>query len=165
MAMVAALAMAQSGCSTDVDDERIPRARVYIPFTTIGDWNTCGVNAALDARRFVPQLHEPAGYQWSMIAAAGYGGVLLTCDIYGERRAFDLACPVERDPQVRVAVDRQTNVARCAKCGSTYDVFGINGIGNGIALSGPAAEGHRPYALRPYTVLFGVDSRYALISN
>lgn len=162
--LILVAAFALSSCETDVNDERIPYARVYIPFSTAGDWINYGVSAPLDSRRFVPQLHEPANYQWLMVSAAGYGGVLLTCDVFGGYWAFDAACPVERDPQVRVAVVRADNVAKCPKCGSIYDVFGLNSAG-GVALSGPAAARKRPWALRSYTVLFGVDGRYALISN
>lgn len=163
--VTAAALIFPASCSNDVDNDRIPAARVYVPFTTIGDWNLYGVHAAMESRRFVPQLREPAGYVWTAIASAGYGGVLLTSDVYGSLWVFDLACPVERDPQVRVAVAKGGTDARCPKCGSTYDVFGTGGRGRGVALTGPAAAKNKNYSLRLYNIAFGADGRYALLTN
>lgn len=151
------------GCSSDINDDRIPYARVYVPFTTVGDWNVYGVSGALSSRSFIMSQKQPAGYAWPQIGASGYGGVLLTCSVFGEYWAFDLSCPVERDPQVRVAVRSSDHMAECPKCHSVYDVFGINGVGRGVAVSGVAATSK--YALRPYNVVFGVDSRYCLLTN
>lgn len=164
VALVAAIfCIIASGCSTDINDDRIPYARVYIPFTTVGDWNVYGVSGALSSRRFVITLREPAGYSWPLTGASGYGGVLLTCSVFGEYWAFDLSCPVERDPQVRVAVRSSDNMAVCPKCQSVYDVFGIEGVGRGVAVQGVAATSK--YALRPYNVVFATDGRYCLITN
>lgn len=162
VAMAAAFVFAPS-CTTEINDDRVPGARVYVPFTTIGDWNLYGVHAAMESRRFIPQLREPSGYVWTAVAGAGYGGVLLTSDVYGGFLVFDLACPVERDPQVRVAVARGESEARCEKCGSTFDVFSIGGRGPGMGLTGPAAS--KNYALRRYNIVFGADGRYALLTN
>lgn len=158
ISMVAAL-VSMSACSADIDDERVPRARVYIPFTTVGDWNIFGVHAALQSRRFIPQLREPAGYVWTAISAAGYGGILLTADAFGNYWVFDLCCPVERDPQVRVEVAKGATEARCPKCGSTYDVFSLQGH----PVSGRATE--LGYGLRHYRVGPGrANSAYMVVS-
>lgn len=161
------LALAAAGCSHSVDItfNRVPRAPVYVPFTTAGDWDIYGCNAALSARRFIRQTSEPAGYTYNDYSYTGYGGILLVCDIHSVPRAYDLSCPVECQRDVRVIVDYQTDLARCPECGSTYDVFLLNGSANlaGAPVSGPASVSG--YGLRRYQVLFGVDNRHALISN
>lgn len=157
-------ALVLAGCqSVELNDERIPRATVYIPFTTVADWETYGVGGALSSRRFIRSESVPSGYPYPDYSYTGYGGVLLTCDVNAEPLAFDLSCPVERRSDVRIVIDRNENVAVCHTCGSTYDVFSIHGYGIGAPVSGIArTEG---YALRTYRVMFSVDSRYALISN
>lgn len=161
------LAAGAGGCTTrEANDDRIPRTAVYLPFTTEADWHRYGVGGALDSRAFIRNVSSPAesvprDYPYPDYSYTGYGGILLVCDVNSEARAYDMSCPVERQPDVRVAVNRQTNLARCAKCGSTYDIFGIQG-GYGAPVDGPAAID--AYWLRTYRVIYGVDGRYALIS-
>lgn len=145
MVMVLVAVTALAACHK-VDDDRIPPRNVYVPFDTEGTWNLYGVAGATSWRRFVKELRLPAGYNYPALAETGYGGVLLACDILGEPQAYDLACPVERRPNVRVEIDGEQNVARCPECESTYDVFS----NYGTPLSGPAAD--RGYALRRYHV-------------
>lgn len=160
------LALAAAGCyhSVDINFNRVPRIKVYIPFTTAGEWDLYGAKAPLDARRFI-RPSEPAGYSYPDYSFTGFGGVLQVCDLQGTLRAYDLSCPVECQPDVRVVVDYSTNLARCPKCGSTYDVFLLNGSGPlaGAPVSGPALTSG--YGLRRFNVVFGVDGRYALITN
>lgn len=141
--MVAALAI--SGCHK-LDDDRIPPMPVNIVFQSAGMWETYGVPGATDHRRFIIEKHEPVGFPYTAMSRTGFGGVLLVADILGDPRAFDLSCPVEARSDVRVAIDRENNVARCPECGSEYDVFG----NMGIPLSGPAVDRH--FALTPYHV-------------
>jgi hypothetical protein len=169
-AAAAILAMSVAACGTsDLDFNRIPYARVYVPFTTIGDWHNYGVSGALQSRRFIKTdtENQPSGYVYPVVAATGFGGILLVCDVSSNVVAMDLACPVELNRTVRVAVDSETNMAKCPKCGSTYDVFNLNGAGAGVPTSGPAinASGKKTYALTRYTVVYNVDNRYALITN
>lgn len=159
---------ALAGCnSVELNDERIPRMPVYVPFTTISDWHAYGIGGeygmggAMQSRRFIRSERVPASYPYPDYSYTGFGGVLLTCDVNSELHVFDLACPVERQQNVRIAIT-EDNFARCAKCGSQYDVFGIE-RGPGAPVSGPAlADG---FALRRYRVVFGVDGRYALLTN
>lgn len=138
---------------------------VYIPFTTLGDWDAYGCKVPLDAQRFVRQLRLPSGYPYPDYSFTGFGGVLMVCDVFSNVRAFDLCCPVELNPDIRVYIDHNANCAKCPKCGSTYDVFLLNGSGRlaGGPLSGPALTDG--FGLRNYNVLFGVDGRYCLISQ
>jgi hypothetical protein len=158
------LAVAATGCSSDVNYRRVPYSQVYIPFTTAGEWTVWGVSGALQSRRFIRVDAVPNGYPYTVQTYTGYGGVLLVCDAYGSLMAFDLCCPVECQPKVRIAVDSETNYAKCSKCGSTYDVFDLTGSGGGTPVSGPAAESD--YGLRRYAVTFAnSENRYALITN
>lgn len=156
------------GCqSIGLDDERIPRSPVYVPFTTESEWHTYGIGGymgeggAIQARRFIRSERVPSNYQYPDYSYTGYGGLLLTCDALSQLHVFDLACPVERQPSVRISIGEDL-MAHCAKCGSSFDVYGIERAAGspsgGLALS----EG---YALRVYRVVFGVDGRYALITQ
>lgn len=160
VAAVAALA----GCH-DVDTDRIPYSPVRIEFVTIGDWHTYGVGGAAMARRFI-RSREPTGFPYTAMSATGYGGVLLvgTYTYSGDPSltppaAFDLACPVEMRPDVRIAVDPDASCARCPKCGSTYDIFN----GTGMPLGGMAAT--QGYGLRVYRCIPGGQGYYLAVSN
>lgn len=157
-------AVGSAGCnSVELNDTRVPRAAVYVPFTTAADWDHFGVGGALESRRFIRSERVPSDFAYPDYSYTGYGGVLLTMDVNSEPLAFDLACPIERDPTVRVVIDRESNMAKCQQCGSSFDVFSINGEGPGAPADGPARlDG---YALRSYRVVFGADGRYALITN
>ena len=164
LALLVVTAAFATSCNDTLNSKRVPYSQVYIPFTTAGEWTVWGVNGALQSRRFIRVDGVPSGYTYTVQTYTGYGGVLLVCDAYGSLMAFDLCCPVECQPKVRIAVDSETNYAKCAKCGSTYDVFDLTGSGGGTPVSGPAAESD--YGLRRYAVTFAnSDGRYALITN
>lgn len=144
----AALAMLAQSCET-MDDRRIPPVPVSIVFQSPGMWESYGVPGATDFRYFIREKRQPVGFPYTALSYTGFGGVLLVCDILGDPQAFDLSCPVEAQQNVRVAIDRDENVARCPDCGSTYDVFS----NLGTPLSGPAVDYH--YALTRYHVSRG----------
>lgn len=162
------LAFGLTGCydSVEIDFRRVPLNPVYVPFTTAGEWDLYAAKAPLDAQRFIyipSSPASPAGFPYSTLCATGYGGILMACDLSGTPRAYDLSCPVECQHDIRVIIDRETNLARCPECGSTYDVFVLNGSAQmaGAPTSGQAL--HRGLGLRRYSVSFGLDGRYALI--
>ena len=72
----------------------------------------------------------------------GYGGVLVTHTIFGEYKAFDLACPHEVRRDAVVEIDEEYN-AVCKVCGSKYEVSLV--YGSGACIAGPSK-----YPLRPY---------------
>ena len=72
----------------------------------------------------------------------GYAGVLVTYTMFGEYKAFDLACPNEVRREAIVEIDDDYN-AVCKICGSKYEV--IRTYGSGVCIEGPSK-----YALRPY---------------
>lgn len=76
----------------------------------------------------------------------GFGGVLVYhgIDNIGTDNAyyaFDAACPVEHQANVRVEVEEDAIYAICPKCGSKYEL--IYGVGNPV--EGPATEGLKQY--------------------
>lgn len=150
-----------AGCSS-VDDERIPPVNVNVQFNTIGDWQRYGVASAGQYREFIRQEKKPAGFNYTVAQYTGYGGLLLTCDPNGEYLVYDLSCPVEVKPDVRVYVDPEAElagVARCPKCGSTYNLYGY-----GAPMSGEAFE--LKYGLQKYRITVGTQSiPYAYITR
>ena len=163
-----AVAGSHAGCH-DVNSDRIPLMPVRIPFATIGDWHTYGISGAATARSYIKgtgSSGQPAGYPYTALTATGFGGVMLigTYTYSGNPLltapvAFDLACPVEARADIRIAVDPDESCARCATCGSTYDIF----QGNGMPLSGPASR--LGYGLRHYRVVAGQASEYLVVTN
>lgn len=140
-----------------LDDKRVPPAPVHIAFNTEPDWTIYGTPAALDHKSFVRELRIPKNFAYKENTYTGFGGVLLTCSVLNEPRAFDLACPVERSASVRVAIN-DDNLAECPKCHSTYDVFSLAGH----PVGGEAAE--KGWGLRVYRVGRG-QGDYMLVSN
>ena len=124
---------------------------VNIDLSNPGLWATYGVHGYGQFNKFIlaPNCIEPPGFSYVYGSATGYGGVLLICGqaMSGsiEPLAYDLSCPVERLPEVRVYIDFNTLEAICPDCDSHYDVVEANGA----PTSGPAEAMH--YALTPYS--------------
>ena len=138
-----------SSCN-QLDDERIPSYAVNIDMSNPGLWISYGVAGVGDFNYFDINQRIPAGFPYTYNSATGYGGVLL---VFGfdpnlgmpGPLAFDMSCPVERLPEVRVKIDPDSNdEAVCPECHSHYNV--IDGIG--APVSGPAVK--MKYALTPY---------------
>lgn len=152
-----------TGCHT-VDDDRIPAMPVSINLSDIGLWNRYGVSGFGVYRYFIPQLHEPSGFSYTVATSTGFGGVLLIggMDPYttdtNTPLAYDLACPLEREPNVRVAIDSNTFEAVCPKCGSHYDVT----MGGGAPTAGPALEGKHKYGMTRYQCLASSAGGYMI---
>lgn len=151
-------AAALSACHS-VDDDRIPQVDVYIPFNSQPEWTVYGVAGACDHKRFIKQERIPANFPYQAMCYTGYGGVLLCTDIHGNPIAYDLACPVEVNPTVRVFIDTENLQAECPVCHSTYDVFSNNGTPTG----GVAAS--HGYGLRRYRVGAGAAGQYMIVTR
>lgn len=80
----------------------------------------------------------------------GYGGILVYTSFDGGYYAFDMACPYEAKPTVRV-YPNELGQAVCEKCGSVFDL----GYGIGNPTSGPAKE-----ALKRYRATLSGDVLY-----
>lgn len=156
-----------SGCH-EVDDDRIPQMPVNINLGDQGVWNAFGVSGFGISRNFISNITptQPQGFHYTADSRTGFGGVLLIggMDPYSAQTsavlAYDLSCPVERQPDVRVYVDQETYVAVCPACGSRYDVA----MAGGAPLSGPAAAKKRNYGLKRYQCL-GTQYGGYLITN
>ena len=78
----------------------------------------------------------------------GFAGILVTHTIFGEYKAFDIACPNEVRTDAVIEMDDDYN-AVCKVCGSKYEV--VLNYGSGGCIGGPSK-----YSLRPYrTTLSG----------
>ena len=141
-----------------VDEERIPNMAVNISLADAGLWNTYGVSGFGNSRNFILNLSgasQPAGFPYKYGSATGFGGVLLIegMDPYTTTTsaplAYDLACPVERNANIRVYIDPQDYVAVCPQCNSVYNVT----MAGGYPIDGEAANGKYKYALKAYKVI------------
>ena len=162
-----ALCIAASAVSTscdDVDSERIPAYRVQIALNNAGLWNTYGVGGYGQYRYFIRETRTPANFPFRETTFTGFGGVLLIMgmDPFGEGDiiplAYDLACPVECKPDIRVAMDDDNLEAVCPVCGSRYNVL-MNG---GAPVGGPAATGSVKYGLQNYRCLGSPGGGYVI---
>lgn len=147
-----------TGCDS-VNDDRIPYAPVRVTFSTVGVWNTYVKTGATSVNRFIKQDKIPTNFPYTALDETGYGGLLLVGDILGEEQVYDLCCPVEVRPTVRVYVPANETYARCPECGSTYEVF----TNYGMPLSGPAARAG--YALKRYHIVNGGPGEYKVITR
>lgn len=157
-----------SGCH-GVDSERIPNMVVNISLSDAGVWNTYGVAGFGSHRYFIYSPNggsQPAGFRYTSKSATGFGGVLLIegLDPYNNLGswplAYDLACPVERKPDIRVQIDEENYVAFCRQCNSVYDVT----MAAGAPISGEAATGKYKYALKMYRVVPSGSGGYYILN-
>ena len=89
-------------------------------------------------------------------SAIGYAGVLIVHGLLPNQfYAYDLSCPVENSPIIRIVGHDPLNV-RCPKCQTKYDVLS----GSGAVLSG---SGRSP--LRKYKAFYHEVERKLKISN
>lgn len=156
--LIVIVALIMAGCQS-VDDERIPYSDVRLTFDTQGKWDIYGVGGAAESKRFIKSSRIPAGFPYTDIDRTGYGGLLLVRDALNEVVAYDLACPYEIRPNVRVSVPAGATYAECEGCGSTFEIF----TNHGYPRSGPAAE--RGYALKRYSVVYGGALDYLVVTR
>ncbi len=159
------LAFTAAGCADSIDDDqRIPAVAVNIRLDNQGLWNTYGVGGYGIYRYFVRDTHEPANFSFNETTFTGYGGVLLiggTNPFTGEAytpMAYDMSCPVERKPEIRVRIDDTNLEAVCPVCTSRYDVL----MNAGTPVSGPAVQPDRKYRLRMLRCIPGQNGGYII---
>ena len=148
--------LAMSGCNS-VETDRIPPAPVYLPFNSSGEWIVYGTAGAVSWRLFVKEEQPPVNYSYTALSMTGFGGILLCGDVFGAPIAYDAACPVECQRDIRVEIDSETLTARCPICGSEYDIFS----NFGYPMSGKAAS--LGYALKRYYVGAGSAGEYMVV--
>ena len=150
-----AAALLITGCDK-VDNTRLPRVPVNLIFWTEADWITHGVHGAGGYERFIRAKRIPADYPYKDSESTGFGGILLCTTYLGEVQAFDLACPVECNPDVTVFINEDMN-AECPVCHSCYDVFSLMGG----PVSGKAAQDG--YGLQVYHASHGRNGEYMVV--
>lgn len=148
-----------------IDNERIPNMVVNISLSDPGLWNTYGVAGFGSHRNFIYSPSGgsvPKGFPYKTTSATGFGGVLLIEGVdpinalSAAPLAYDLACPVECKPDIRVHIDEEDYVAVCDECHSIYDVT----MAGGAPISGVAATGKYKYGLKVYKVIPGGNGGY-----
>lgn len=143
-----------SGGCKSVDNERIPNMPVNISLSDAGTWNTYGV-AGFGSYRYFIYPNVPSNFPYKTTSATGFGGVLLiegmdpVNNLGAYPLAYDLACPVERQPDIRVQIDDENYVAFCPECGSIFDVT----MAGGASIAGEANQGKYKYGLKVYRVV------------
>lgn len=166
--MVAAglLSVVAGGCNT-VDDDRIPSLAVNINLSTPDLWTVYGVSGYGDYATFIYALGQPRNFAYTVGSCTGFGGVLLVSGFNpftleaAVPMAYDLACPVERqaDVRVRMVAEDLLPYAVCPECGSKYDVVERAGA----PVSGPALSDH--YGLARYECLPSAYGGYIIINR
>lgn len=162
-AALALLLVGAAACS-DADGTRLPAVAVNINLADAGLWATYGVAGLGSYRYFVRGEGEPHGFQYTAGSATGYGGVLLICcmDPFSAKPdvplAFDMACPVECKPDVRVRIDAESLEAVCPVCGSRYNVL----TGSGSRVGGPNMSEGIHYRLENYRCVAGAFGGYTI---
>lgn len=140
-----------AGCTT-IDDNKIPSMPVSLNLASVSLWDTYGVAGYGEWRIFIRSLGEPRNFPYTDKSATGYGGLLIVSGFNpftleaGVPMAYDLSCPVEAKPDVRVKMQESESMpfAVCPVCGSHYDVVERGGS----PTEGPALQ--RKYGLRRY---------------
>lgn len=160
--IITGVIVAFGSCNT-VNDDRIPSYPVNLD---LSNWSTYGVSAIGDYKVFIAALREPRNFYFSTNTRTGFGGVLLVSGqnpftLEVEPMAYDLACPVECSPDVRVKMqpDGPLPVAVCEKCGSHFNVV----MRGGTPESGPAHS--RKLGLRRYECRKTVSGGYLIVNN
>ncbi|MDR2684550.1 MAG: hypothetical protein LBB53_04115 [Prevotellaceae bacterium] len=93
--------------------------------------------------------------QQNMSQALGYGGIVVFHTFDGVFCAFDMSCPVEAKPDVRIATDN-TGTARCTKCNAEFFL----GDGNAFPI-----KGNSKFPLRKYSVYYSAIMNSILVTN
>lgn len=142
------MAITISSCEK-TDDDRIPVTNVHLSISQAA-WIRYGIHGAFEHVYFIKHRGLPTGYPYVAFDDTGYAGILLVTGGGGESnlKAYSPACPVERDPQILIEIatdDEDHPIARCPKCGSTFDVFNY-----GTPLTGEAAQ--RKFSLSTYSI-------------
>ena len=125
--------MALTGCKNNVVSP-IPSALVSLEFNILRDAPTLTVWPCV-ATFVTPKYAEQY---------LGYGGVVVIHTSEDRFAAFDLACPNEIDPNIRVNVDSILGEAICPQCGAVFDI----NYGRGYPIAGECR-----YPMKQYTVM------------
>ena len=131
------LLLASVSCDDNVRSS-IPVRQVNLVRSMLTDTDAFGLMNPGTCKEFVTPLKATD--------RLGFGGLLVVCGFnFDEKQnhfAFDLACPYEVHPEVRVTMNDALQ-AECSTCGSKFNVV----YGTGVCAEGPAREGLRRYRI------------------
>ena len=117
------------------------------------DLNLNGLDTRLNAKLAYEVFTKPR----VELDRLGYGGILVINGIGSNQvdlYAYDLACPVEVQPNIRVIPDSTGVTAHCPKCGTVFN------IADG---TGAPKSGGTKYFLKSYRV-FGSGPQYSVVN-
>jgi len=117
------------------------------------DLNLNGLDTRLNAKLAYEVFTKPR----VELDRLGYGGILVINGIGSNQvdlYAYDLACPVEVQPNIRVIPDSTGVTAHCPKCGTVFN------IADG---TGAPKSGGTKYFLKSYRV-FGSGQQYSVVN-
>ena len=162
----AAALLLLASCGEEINSRRIPAMPVDINLQDPGLWATYGIGGVNSYRIFDRETGQPSGFHFLDRTYTGFGGVL----IYGVSAAFqggaawpympvafDLACPVEVDPLIKVGVDDMKMEAVCPVCESRYSLEA-----GGSPVFGPAVG--LKYGLQRYNCVGSPTTGFRIIN-
>ncbi len=122
------------------------------------------VKAELRLNTMAQQLTTPGGYHTitkidNLAPYIGFGGVLVLHGLDGNFYAYDMACPVENNPNTKIEIKNSLSGV-CPKCGSEFDqiMYGYD-----IPTSGTAAK--RKLKLRKYYTNYNSENNIVTVYN
>jgi len=133
---LAAVCLILSSCENE-DQRRIPEASVYMELNLATSYPTFR-NSLNDTLVFT---HPRNGHPTDRV---GYGGILVYTFVNGTEMnycAFDLCCPNEVNPLIRVYPNDQGQ-AVCKSCGTVFQLL----TGTGLVESGPSRWNLKRYS-------------------
>lgn len=147
LATLTLMLLALCGSCDTIDNKTIPNFTVRIDLGNYAMWATYGVNGMGDYRIFNREKNLPSNFPYNMNTYTGFGGVLLMMGI-DMPMAYDMACPVEINPNVILSINADNFEAVCPKCGSRYNpLTGDGGPVAGVAINNKV--GMRKYRVTP----------------
>ncbi len=144
------------GISSCTKVETPVKGTVNIALDNYGLWSTFGVSGVGAYRKFIKSERVPSNFSYTALSYTGVGGVLLICDVTNTPLAYELTCPYEKNPTIRINIDSNTYEAVCPKCGSRYNVIEAYGA----PISGPAIE--NKVGLTRYNVMSATTGGYVI---
>lgn len=125
--------LALISCEED-EQRRIPNTSVYMELDLNGKYST---------------FRNP--YDTVVVAQRetvkdfiGFGGILVNIDYQNKYCAYDLACPYEVDPTIRVYPTENGMQAVCRECGSVFEIWN----GTGMVSKTPSKWNLKRYQVR-----------------
>ena len=145
--LMAGILLALCGSCDHIDNKAVPSMLVHIDLGNYALWNAYGVSGMGEYRIFDRDNHLPSNFPFNINTYTGYGGVLLMMGMDAPM-AYDMSCPVEASPTIRLSINPDNFEAVCSRCGSRYNpLTGLGGPVAGVAINNKV--GMRQYHVYP----------------